>query len=132
MQGENSLPIQWRVPVRIRVGRGIPDAVRGPEEALHHHSYRWPATDGPHYDNARRQCLQALQKKLYVRPFLLPVSMQGCWNDEQSGPADHFDQLVFMTQTELKPVNELDSGLFGLRGIDLNPALVAPLAQRAM
>ncbi|MBO9136530.1 DUF982 domain-containing protein [Rhizobium sp. B230/85] len=64
MQSENSLPIQWRVPVRIRFGRGIADAVRGPEEALHHLTYRWPATDGPHYDNARRQCLQALQKRV--------------------------------------------------------------------
>ncbi|MBO9136529.1 hypothetical protein J5289_18315 [Rhizobium sp. B230/85] len=82
--------------------------------------------------NVSKRCRRGLPPKLYVRPFLLPVSRQGCWNDEQSGPADHFDQLVFMAQTELKPVNEFDSDLFGLRGIDLNPALVAPLAQRAV
>jgi hypothetical protein len=32
-----------------------------------------------------------------------------------SGPADHFDQLVFMVQTELKPIDELDSDLLGFR-----------------
>ena len=79
MQSENSLPIQWRVPVQTRVGRGVADAVRGPEEALHHLTYRWPATDGPHYDNAGRQCLQALQKRVaaeVVRETFLAASLE--------------------------------------------------------
>ncbi|NHT78582.1 DUF982 domain-containing protein [Rhizobiaceae bacterium CRRU44] len=79
MQSENSLPIQWNVPVRIRVGYGIADAVHGPEEALHHLTYRWPVTDGAHYDNARLQCLQALQKRIsaeVVRETFLAASFE--------------------------------------------------------
>jgi hypothetical protein len=79
MQSENYVQIQWRVPVRIRVGCGIADAVRRPKEALHHLTYRWPATDGPHYDNARRQCLQALQKRIaaeVVRETFVAASLE--------------------------------------------------------
>jgi len=79
MQRENVLPIQWGVPVRIRVGNGIASAIRGPEEALHHLTYRWPADDGPHYDNARRQCLQALQRRVaaeVVREAFLAASLE--------------------------------------------------------
>jgi hypothetical protein len=82
--------------------------------------------------NVSKRCKRGLPPKLFVRPFLLLALRQGCWNDDQSGPADHFDQLVFMAQTELKPVNEFDSGLLGLRSIDLNSAFFTPLAQRAV
>ncbi len=57
---------QWQIPVRIRVGRGLAKAVHGPEEALNHLTYRWPADTGSHYDNARRQCLNALQRRTPV------------------------------------------------------------------
>jgi hypothetical protein len=40
MQEQTVVKPQWRVPVRIRVGQDISDAVRGPEEALNHLTYR--------------------------------------------------------------------------------------------
>lgn len=57
---------QWQFPVRIKDGRGIPEAIHGPEEALEHLTYRWPAETGSHYDNARRQCLNARQRGVPV------------------------------------------------------------------
>lgn len=55
--------VTWRAPVRIRAGAGLAESVRGPEEALHCLTYRWPAAEGSCFDTARRKCVLALQKR---------------------------------------------------------------------
>jgi hypothetical protein len=56
--------VVWQAPVRVRVGNGLAETVRGPEEALHYLSYRWPRAEGAGYDTARLTCLRALQKRV--------------------------------------------------------------------
>jgi hypothetical protein len=53
----------WQPPIRVRVGTGIADTVRGPEAALEYLTYRWPAINGPNFAAARMKCLLALQKR---------------------------------------------------------------------
>jgi hypothetical protein len=55
--------VTWRTPVRIRTGTGLAENVQGPEEALHCLTYRWPASEGNHFDAARLKCVLVLQKR---------------------------------------------------------------------
>lgn len=53
----------WQAPVRIRAGAGYHETIRGPEDALQFLTYRWPTSEGQHFDAARRTCVRALQKR---------------------------------------------------------------------
>lgn len=50
---------RWHEPVYLRIGYGMPEAVRSPKEAHNHLLFRWPAIRGEKYNAARRLCLQA-------------------------------------------------------------------------
>ena len=52
--------VRWLTPVWIRIGYGLPEAIRTPRQALEHLSYRWPAERGMHYHAAKRSCTAAL------------------------------------------------------------------------
>ncbi|TDK34303.1 DUF982 domain-containing protein [Rhizobium deserti] len=61
---EASLDTRWLAPIWVRVGFGMPEAIRGPREALECLTYRWPAQRGQHYQAAKRSCTAALTKQL--------------------------------------------------------------------
>lgn len=50
---------RWHEPVYLRIGYGMPEAVRSPREAHNHLLFRWPTIRGEKYDSARSLCLQA-------------------------------------------------------------------------
>jgi hypothetical protein len=51
--------IRWPEPVYLRIGYGMPEAIRSPKEAHNHLLFRWPATRGEKYSSARSVCLEA-------------------------------------------------------------------------
>jgi hypothetical protein len=61
---ENGIAVKWQAPVRIRVGNGPAETIRGPEEGLRYLTYRWPAVSGGYFHEARLKCLRALQNEL--------------------------------------------------------------------
>ncbi|MGW9229661.1 DUF982 domain-containing protein [Pseudorhizobium sp. NPDC055634] len=52
--------IRWPSPVRVRVGYGFPETIRGPREALAYLDFRWPAIYGECYRQAKEACTIAL------------------------------------------------------------------------
>jgi hypothetical protein len=61
---EASYITSWLTPIWVRVGYGMPEAIRGPREALEYLTYRWPAERGQHYQAAKRSCTAALTNRL--------------------------------------------------------------------
>jgi hypothetical protein len=60
---EATYDVRWGEPVWVRVGYGIPDAVKGPRQALIYLDVRWPAERGDGFMDARARCVDALNKK---------------------------------------------------------------------
>ncbi len=56
--------VRWKTPVWVKVGNGIPEAVRSPAEALQKLKYRWPAEQGRHYSGAKASCAAAMRAQL--------------------------------------------------------------------
>ncbi|HEX2146562.1 MAG TPA: DUF982 domain-containing protein [Pseudorhizobium sp.] len=54
--------IRWSSPVRVKIGYGFPEAIRGPREALNYLQFRWPAVDGENIRAARLACADAAQQ----------------------------------------------------------------------
>ena len=54
----------WSSPVRVRIGYGFPEPVRGPREALEYLKWRWPVRHGLHYFEALKQCAAGLQNAM--------------------------------------------------------------------
>lgn len=52
--------VRWLSPVRVRIGYGFPETIRGPREALAYLDFRWPAIHGHFYRQAKEACLSAL------------------------------------------------------------------------
>ena len=50
----------WGVPVYVRIGSGMTETIRGPEEGLGYLLNRWPAEHGKHYGLAKLACVGAL------------------------------------------------------------------------
>ena len=57
---------QWSEPVRVRVGYGFPETIRGPKEALEYLKWRWPVREGQHYSNALEECAASLQRQIPI------------------------------------------------------------------
>ncbi|SFB42573.1 Protein of unknown function [Rhizobium sp. NFR07] len=57
---------QWSEPVRVRVGYGFPETIRGPKEALEYLKWRWPVREGQHYANALKECAASLQRQIPI------------------------------------------------------------------
>lgn len=57
---------QWSQPVRVRVGYGFPETIRGPKDALEYLTWRWPVRDGLHYAKALKECAASLQRQLPI------------------------------------------------------------------
>ncbi|MFK0162059.1 DUF982 domain-containing protein [Rhizobium sp. NPDC090279] len=49
----------WPEPIYLRIGYGMPEAIRSPKEAHSHLLFRWPAIRGEKYSSARSLCLEA-------------------------------------------------------------------------
>ncbi|MEQ1409342.1 DUF982 domain-containing protein [Neorhizobium sp. Rsf11] len=56
--------VLWSSPVRVRVGYGFPEVVRGPREALEYLKWRWPVREGTYYLRALKECAAGLQRRL--------------------------------------------------------------------
>jgi len=56
--------VLWSSPVRVRIGYGFPETIRGPREALEYLKWRWPVREGACYINALRDCAAGLQRKI--------------------------------------------------------------------
>jgi hypothetical protein len=57
---------QWSEPVRVRVGYGFPETIRGPKEALEYLTWRWPVREGQHYAKALKECTAYLQRQIPI------------------------------------------------------------------
>lgn len=55
----NGGEVRWPEPVYLRIGYGIPEAIRSPKEAHDYLLFRWPALRGEKYKSARSLCLAA-------------------------------------------------------------------------
>lgn len=55
----NRAGVRWPEPVYLRIGYGMPEAIRSPEEAYNYLLFRWPAIRGERYNSARNLCLAA-------------------------------------------------------------------------
>ena len=56
--------VLWSEPVRVRVGYGFPETIRGPEEALDYLNWRWPVREGTYYVRALKECAASLQRQI--------------------------------------------------------------------
>jgi hypothetical protein len=56
--------IKWSEPVRVRIGYGFPEVIRGPQEALDYLNWRWPVREGTYYMQALTECAASLQRKV--------------------------------------------------------------------
>jgi hypothetical protein len=61
---ETSYDVRWREPVWVKVGYGVPEAIRGPSKALSYLTFRWPSLRGDPFHQAMRQCKLALRKEV--------------------------------------------------------------------
>lgn len=61
---EADYELRWREPVWVKVGYSVPEAIRGPRQALNYLTFRWPYLRGDHFRQAMRQCKLALHKEL--------------------------------------------------------------------
>jgi hypothetical protein len=53
------MSIEWKAPVRIRIGNGSADIIKGPNNAFEALNNRWPAGHGHHYADAKMTCSMA-------------------------------------------------------------------------
>jgi hypothetical protein len=58
--------IQWSKPVRVRIGYGFPETIRGPKEALEYLTWRWPVREGRYYVEAMKECAASLQRQIPI------------------------------------------------------------------
>lgn len=56
--------ILWSEPVRVKVGYGFPETIRGPREAIEYLNWRWPVRDGVYYMKALKECAASLQRQI--------------------------------------------------------------------
>jgi hypothetical protein len=56
--------IRWLAPVYIRIGYGIPEAIRSPKQALDYLLYRWPDCRAEAYEQAKTACMVAMTQML--------------------------------------------------------------------
>lgn len=56
--------IEWMEPVRVQVGYGFPETIRGPREALEYLNWRWPVREGVYYMKALRECTASLARQI--------------------------------------------------------------------
>ena len=61
---EASYEVRWREPVWVKVGYGVPEAVRGPNQALGYLTFRWPDVRGQTFEIAAQRCKSALRKEV--------------------------------------------------------------------
>jgi len=54
----------WSEPVRVRVGYGFTEIIRGPREALEYLNWRWPVRYGDYYAKAVNECAACLQRRV--------------------------------------------------------------------
>ncbi len=72
-------PVFWSKPVRVRIGYGLPEIIRGPQQALEYLNWRWPVRDGVYYVKALKECAASLQKQIpldKVRETFVLVSIE--------------------------------------------------------
>jgi hypothetical protein len=60
---ETSFEVRWREPVWVKTSAGIPEAVRGPRQALNYLTLRRPALPDTAFESAQFLCVQALRKE---------------------------------------------------------------------
>lgn len=53
--------VRWSSPIRVRIGYGFPETIRGPREALSYLNFRWPPVDGDYCRSAKAICAEALE-----------------------------------------------------------------------
>lgn len=56
----------WSEPVRVRIGYGFPETIKGPKDALEYLTWRWPVREGQHYARALRECAASLQRQIPI------------------------------------------------------------------
>jgi hypothetical protein len=56
----------WSSPVRVRIGYGFPETIRGPKEALEYLNWRWPVREGTYYVRALKDCAAFLQRQIPI------------------------------------------------------------------
>ena len=61
---ETDFEVRWRQPVWVKIGYGMPEAVKSPQQALNHLNFRWPALRGPRFQEASSRCRSALRKEV--------------------------------------------------------------------
>ena len=79
---------RWASPVRVRIGYGLPESIRTPEDALAYLEYRWPAVYGEGYRNAKEACAQALEGGLpaeAARQAFFQACVEARMLDDQDG-----------------------------------------------
>ena len=60
---ETSFDVRWREPVWVKTSAGIPQAVRGPRQALDYLTRRGSALPDAAFASAKLLCVQALRKE---------------------------------------------------------------------
>lgn len=60
---ETSFDVRWREPVWVKTSAGVPQAVRGPRQALDYLTLSRPALPDAAFESARHLCVQALRKE---------------------------------------------------------------------
>lgn len=58
--------LHWQAPVRLRLGTGFPEQVRGPRDGLNYLTFRWPSERGQSYSEAQQTCADALRRRAPV------------------------------------------------------------------
>jgi hypothetical protein len=53
----------WGTPVSIRIGTGPAEFIHNAQEGLDYLRERWPAIEGPHKLEAKKECEAALSRK---------------------------------------------------------------------
>lgn len=79
---------RWTSPVRVRIGYGLPESIRTPEDALSYLEYRWPAVYGEEYRRAKEACAQALNGGLpadAARQAFFQACVEARMLDEEGG-----------------------------------------------
>lgn len=54
----------WAAPIRVHIGNGMAEFVRGPSEALYYLNFRWPTLRGKYHARAIASCTAALDGSL--------------------------------------------------------------------
>lgn len=61
---DHQLVGEWKIPVRVQVGKHAPLAIRTPAEALSLLLNRWPTAGGKYHQEARHMCSMALRRTI--------------------------------------------------------------------